>query len=193
MAANKNLPDYSGRKFGRWSVIEEVKDRPRINGRWWRLKCACGTEKVDTISNIGPGHSLSCGCWKHDAQDHRLMDDGQSTRNMIRGLYKISARKRGLAWEITDALFDELTKGDCHYCGVPPCTTRRKDSRSGSFVVYNGVDRKDSTLGYAEGNVVSCCKTCQYAKRSLPYAEFLSYLGRVVAFRTNSKAKGASE
>jgi hypothetical protein len=45
--------------------------------------------------------------------------------------------------------------------------------------VYNGIDRLDSSRGYEMGNVVPCCKQCNWAKNDIPYDEFLDWIKRV--------------
>ena len=60
------------------------------------------------------------------------------------------------------------------------------------MAAYNGIDRKDNALGYVEGNVVSCCKFCQYAKRDLPYEEFVAHLARAGQHQLNQATTKAS-
>lgn len=60
-------------------------------------------------------------------------------------------------------------------------------SRTGVFI-YNGVDRKDSSLGYAEDNVVPCCKECQKAKSNTPYDSFVAFINRVSNFQKGTHA-----
>lgn len=52
----------------------------------------------------------------------------------------------------------------------------------GGNLTYNGIDRKNNTLGYLPDNVVPCCKTCNWAKGKKSYEEFMEYLRRVVNF-----------
>jgi 5-methylcytosine-specific restriction endonuclease McrA len=69
------------------------------------------------------------------------------------GQYKYSAKKRGLRWAISRARAIELFDGDCHFC-LKPAT----------FEERSGIDRIDSSVGYVEGNVQSCCTECNLAK-----------------------------
>jgi hypothetical protein len=55
------------------------------------------------------------------------------------------------------------------------------ESGNGSFT-YSGIDRIDSSIGYIEGNVVSCCSKCNTAKSDMPFDEF-----RVWAIRLYEK------
>lgn len=55
-----------------------------------------------------------------------------------------------------------------------PSVTRNR----GQFV-YNGLDRLDTSQGYAPGNVVPCCGDCNWAKRARTRPEFLAWVVRV--------------
>jgi hypothetical protein len=67
-----------------------------------------------------------------------------------------------------------MAVSDCHYCGTPPQKHKK--------LVYTGIDRKDSSLGYTVDNCVSCCTTCNTAKGTKPYAVFIEYLNRIALF-----------
>jgi len=110
------------------------------------------------------------------------LPSGRAARNYVVSNYKRNAAKRDLEWALSENQFDELTQGDCHYCGVPPSTVWTPKIYNGAFT-YNGIDRKNSSLGYTIGNVVSCCKTCQKCKSSLPYDVFIEFLKRAGQFQ----------
>lgn len=46
-------------------------------------------------------------------------------------------------------------------------------------LLYNGIDRVDSSLGYTVDNVVPCCKLCNQAKNNLSKQEFVDWVKRV--------------
>ena len=73
--------------------------------------------------------------------------------------YKSSAKKRNHKFEFSLFDFATLILKPCYYCG-------KKDG------IYNGIDRLDNNKGYVKGNCVSCCKSCNYAKRNYPLEEF---------------------
>ena len=54
--------DFTGRKFGKWTVIG--RSNRTINGRhrYWTCQCECGTVKDVSISSLKRGQSRSCGC-----------------------------------------------------------------------------------------------------------------------------------
>lgn len=56
----KNYVLLPGQQFNYWTVLEES---PRKNKyRYWRCKCACGTEKNVAQRSLTSGASKSCGC-----------------------------------------------------------------------------------------------------------------------------------
>jgi hypothetical protein len=86
--------------------------------------------------------------------------------------YRHSAKKRELDFSLTISEFECLTVQECHYCGG---FSRDRDIRSRG----NGVDRKDSAVGYQIDNCVPCCATCNFVKNDMPYDDFISYIKRI--------------
>ncbi len=50
------------------------------------------------------------------------------------------------------------------------------------FINYNGIDRKNSTLGYTMDNCVTCCGSCNIMKNKFTEEEFIS---KVISIYTN--------
>ena len=53
--------------------------------------------------------------------------------------------------------------------------------------IYNGIDRKNGTLGYFLENCVSCCRPCNWAKRHMSYDEFMAYLQQLVQYHNEKQ------
>jgi len=68
--------------------------------------------------------------------------------------------------------FRHLIYSNCFYCGNPP----KEDSKG---LVRNGIDRMDNSKGYTDDNVVSCCSTCNYMKKSMEPEEFFNHCSRI--------------
>lgn len=85
-------------------------------------------------------------------------------------VYKRNATLAGLEFMLTKEILAEFTNKPCFYCGVK--------------TPVNGVDRVDSSKGYVEGNMVSCCKYCNRAKSDLSQAEFFALCARVYQLHT---------
>lgn len=201
---NHHLPKRAlfvkvGQRIGRGVVIDPdvlLPPTPRRKGvqRAARLVCDCNgrNEYVVYLSNLlGKKPTQSCGCLNRErvssgrahSERVRRLPEGRAARNSVLGGYRHGARKRGLAWELTDEDFDRLTAENCFYCGSPPaCRTKRVKSvrhYNGDFV-YNGIDRIDNAVGYIPGNVLPCCGICNKAKRDLPFDDFLVWIARLV-------------
>lgn len=96
--------------------------------------------------------------------------------------YKYNAKRRGLKFELELSSFRKLVEDDCHYCGDNPRTLSKKNFS----LAANGVDRKENTKGYTLRNCVTCCSTCNTAKMTKSYAEFTSWLKRLVEFQSKA-------
>lgn len=55
-----------------------------------------------------------------------------------------------------------------------------------AWIKFNGIDRIDNNEGYVEGNVRSCCKTCNRMKSSMTAEMFVSHANKI-KLTTNKK------
>ncbi len=79
--------------------------------------------------------------------------------------YKGRAKQRKTEFSISFDEFISFWNKPCSYCGDPIPTI--------------GLDRIDSKLGYAMGNVVPCCPHCNYGKRALSPEEYIEHCRKV--------------
>lgn len=186
--------DLVGRRFGRLTVVRRGPILKR-GVATWLCKCDCGKRVTVRGCNL-KGKTKGCGCGRV------LPEPWMASRNAVLSRYKVSARSRGLDFLLSNEKCFELFAGKCHYCGVPPCNAvsayRRKDGTlhrshvkritedraAQSTFTFNGIDRIDNKSGYTEGNCVSCCTTCNFAKKGRTYDEFVAWLDRVAKFRS---------
>lgn len=111
----------------------------------------------------------------------RTLDYGECAFNKLVRDLKGRANKRRWVFNLTNERIRELTSSNCKYCGCEPSQIKNmgvKQNINGDYI-YNGLDRVDSNLGYIEGNVVPCCKVCNYAKRKMSLFEFVNWINRV--------------
>lgn len=104
------------------------------------------------------------------------------------------SKTRNILWKLSRTQAIELFKGQCHYCDVPPSskcnayiTTKRyriknHERADEGWVIYNGIDRVDSSGDYEMDNVVSCCTKCNKAKNNLSKQEFENWIERMTAY-----------
>ena len=76
--------------------------------------------------------------------------------------YITSSKNKNLAFKINHCVFTIITNRPCYMCGKQ--TT--KDHQ-------NGLDRIDSSIGYLENNVYSCCGNCNYMKNNYSYKKIV--------------------
>lgn len=64
-----NAIDLTGRKFGRWTVLEKTS-LPNQGQSRWRCACECGTIKDDVMyGTLTRGGSKSCGCLRRELRE----------------------------------------------------------------------------------------------------------------------------
>jgi len=171
--------DFIGKRFERLIVIE---DAGMINHQhYFKCRCDCGTVTLvrgTYLKNKRYG-TRSCGCL---IKDMHKKGYGEATLNELIAGYKYQARKRGRPFELSRDDLLSLFNGNCYYCGDPPHTVWHSRYNNGDFV-YNGIDRLDSSLGYIHGNVVSCCKDCNFQKGIQRSDLLLDWIKKVYEYR----------
>ena len=86
--------------------------------------------------------------------------------------YRSNARRRQLEFNLSIEEFEELVSKECHYCGGFS-VDRFEKSRG------QGIDRKNSEIGYVSSNCVPCCSTCNFVKNSMRYDDFIKYIRKL--------------
>lgn len=177
-----------GLVFDRLTVVRRGPSTDAKHTRWVCV-CVCGREVLVQGTNLRSGHTTSCGCKRASVNakrntetPYRKYKDHQThTRNQALNNYKQAAKRRGIAWELSDAQALNLFNGACFYCGSPPSNTWKTRTRKGVVTpfLYNGIDRIDNARDYVIDNVVSCCSCCNYAKRKMTLEEFRLWVSRV--------------
>jgi len=176
--ANNDLKDEIGNKYGRLTVISYAG----LTGRrlaCWECLCECGNKIITRGSNLRSGHTKSCGCQRVDSATGRKSEYGESSfKNLYANVYKTTAKRRNIDFDITIEEFKKIVLSNCVYCGSEPSNYHLRTRGFGSFR-YNGIDRVDNSRGYIKGNVVPCCKRCNYMKHSMDRNDFLSHVEKI--------------
>lgn len=95
--------------------------------------------------------------------------------------YLYACRKKKRSFELEEDLFFDLITKNCYYCGAKPMSRRKIGVEDQAHFWYNGIDRKDSKVGYTPENCVTCCKICNVAKNNMQILEFTSWVKRLHA------------
>lgn len=163
-----------GFRFGNWLVIEgpfyktdPCRSKPAGYTKWI-CRCRCGNESLVIADNLLKGQSRKCNKCKS-------LSDGRANFNAVYYQTKKRAEQKGLEWELDESQFAFLVSQPCVYCSVK--NSNNYNTHRGEFL-SNGIDRISSSHGYTLGNVTSCCKTCNYAKRKMTTREFSEFVSR---------------
>ena len=173
--------DLVGKRFGKL-IVEERLGNSGLNKKlvYWKCKCDCGNYKEVSTANLNGNIVKSCGCYRNE---FRKLKGKQASLNRLFGSYKSTANRKGLDFELDINRFLLLVTSRCEYCGIEPSNTFKPahydDRDPERWFTYNGIDRIDSSVGYIDGNVVPCCTTCNFAKRTMSRVDFLSWVNRV--------------
>ena len=95
--------------------------------------------------------------WR-DKNTTKVLDNNENKKNsrpLQYNVYSRNAALKNLDFTITYDEYVNIVNNSCYYCGI----LQPKG--------FNGIDRKDQTIGYIVDNCVSCCKMCNYIKGSL--------------------------
>lgn len=158
-----------GDKFGKWTVMQDVT---KVGKRAYVCKCTCGFSKTLEISDLINGRSKGCqNCANNKTIKKRRSD--YIPYSKVYASYKANAKKLNREFYLTFDEAQSLFIAPCHYCKVEPST---KVKQKVEDLWYNGIDRKDNSIGYTKENSVTCCKICNYAKHTMSYDEYKEWL-----------------
>ena len=170
-----NFVDLIGNRFGKLIVSE-------YNGNSkWKCQCDCGNITFVATSSLNQGLTKSCGCLssRNIVGNINKLPEGEAIKNALYRAYKYSAKSRSLDFSLSKESFLEIINKKCFYCGEKPSTYKYSISGNGSYILYNGIDRVNSTIGYTDENTVPSCSKCNYAKGSLSSKDFLTLIERI--------------
>jgi len=165
-----------GTKYNELTVVDfhHVGSRGRS---YYLFQCTCGKQKVILGIGVTSGNTKSCGCYRKRFNKTLLPNDLAVKKHIILQ-YKRHAKRRNLAFDITEQEFIELILQPCHYCGTEPSNNKKIKNHMNGFL-YSGIDRVDSSMGYNKENCVPCCEKCNRAKLVMSKEEFLSWIKAV--------------
>ncbi len=173
-----------------WTFVKESEPRIYKNekAKIFTVKCKCGRIKDVKYNNIRTGKSICCG---FDPCRIPINKGSKSIETSYKSLfysYKKGASNRNFNFDLTYEQFKEYLHKNCFYCNSIPTQEYRilkpgtNEIRAGVPITYNGIDRKDSKIGYTTENCVTCCKGCNRMKMGLNDTDFLNNIKRIYEY-----------
>lgn len=173
-----------GDKFGEWTVVGLQKGQQNII-----VRCSCAnTEKAIDSHSLRAGKSTrcrSCGTrYGMGNKNRRITGDALPFNDKYLEYRRRGEKTKGFS--LTREEFRTLIGQDCYYCGARPAQVHRAplDKPWADPLVYNGLDRYDTSRGYSADNVVACCGRCNRMKNNMSYDEFIEHMQKILKNRT---------
>lgn len=166
-----DIIDITNQKFGDLTAIK-INGRGKYRGAIWLCKCDCGNECNAYGGQLRSGKRKSCGC----RSESRVEETGV---NNLFSMYKRKSRLRNINFALSRDEFHKLIKGNCAYCGIEPSQLLKRPKSKKPQILYNGIDRIDSSKSYIIDNCVSACRYCNQSKSDLDLEEWKSHLKRM--------------
>lgn len=183
--------------FGKLTVQERDFSRKGKFRYFWCL-CKCGNRVSRLLSDLKRERGVaSCGCFLSEL---KLGEKGLQALHHKFLNYKNKSKEKNRIFEISEDFFIFIIKQDCHYCGAKPTMINcyldkygkphkvgiRQATIDNGWAAINGIDRKDSSIGYTEKNCLPCCSTCNRAKSDMSYEDFILYIKNLISFNKNN-------
>lgn len=166
-----DIKDILGQKFGLLTVIAKKKLQGR-RGTFWVCKCDCGTECIAYGGHLRGGTRKSCGCLQY-------LNINPTGVNRLMAYYKRKSSLKAREFSLGFEQFSYLISSRCAYCGIEPSQILKRLKTDNIQIIYNGIDRVDSSKGYFFDNCVPCCRICNQAKSILTVEQFKDHIKRI--------------
>ncbi len=170
-----DIINMTGKVIGDLTVIESCGSG-KYRGMRWLCACSCGNKTVAYGGHLRAGKRVSCGC----KSQSRIFKTGLS--NLFNSYRRKSlAKKREFNLSIEQ--FSALISSNCFYCNIEPSNILRRQKSKKTQMIYNGIDRKDPSIGYNLDNCVAACWLCNFSKQNLMISEWLDHIKRIVKWQ----------
>jgi hypothetical protein len=157
-----------------------------VNSRaFYNTTCLeCGTLSIRRVDHIKTYPEFCNACKEVRTAKPKV----ESVLTAIFGGYRSNAKAKGKEFSLTKEQFQKLITQNCFYCNAEPTETQTSKSRNRTVTkfLHNGVDRKDSDLGYTEENCVACCSMCNLMKNKFNLVDFVNKINQIHAFYIKS-------
>lgn len=155
--------ELTGKKFGRWLVLECVGAN-RSRNSVWKCRCDCGVEKDILSTSLVVGLSKSCGCYNSECLSIRSKEDLLNKRfGRLKALYEEGRNKQSrVLWlcecdcgRKTSVPANHLKSGHTTSCGCYRGVPSYKHGKAGTREYKNAksAERRIMKLNQTPSNV----------------------------------------
>jgi hypothetical protein len=173
-------------KFGRLTTMKCLNVINKRNRILWQFKCDCGNVCEKAASDVIKCRVRSCGCLGEETKKqagqrgihYNTKPNKEGAYNKLYGNYKRGAKHRNYEWNLSKEQFKKLIDNNCYYCNSTPsaeysnCEIRTIENT----LKYNGIDRKDNSIGYTPDNCITACFFCNRMKMNLSFDDFINQI-----------------
>ena len=178
MKPHNKLPEPQiGQKFGDWTVVEigQWASKPE-KSMFYRSEHTCGGSRKFTSSQLWSKKFKPCK--KCEARVAYRKNHKEIILNNMYRQYKWSAKQRGHSFNISKDQFSKIVFMKCNNCGDEPNQKRSITEKlksiyhEGQYILVNGIDRINNSIGYEIENCTPCCFICNKAKSTMTVKEW---------------------
>jgi hypothetical protein len=193
--------DRSGEIIGNFKLLSRIPNTTNI----YVCECQCESKTIKNISiyRLDSGSTKSCGCFKRERVREIANNKNKENWEKIKirnqdkeYMFNCGAEKGYHNGHYADKFLqpDDVPEGEhiltleeykiesqkpCHYCGLGV----NEVGVENSGFHFNGLDRIDSSIPHITSNLVTCCKTCNFAKMDSDYESFLNHIVKLKEFK----------
>lgn len=178
--------DLTEKRFGNLVCKDYVLRNTKSGYRdlRWKCLCDCGSYCYPRTTQLLRKGQTACRlCTIKRTNKARILENNGSLKNRVYRNYKRGATLRRLKFNLTLEEFLAIIEMNCYYCGSGSKVYLGETVYALDEFKRNGIDRKNSSLGYTVKNCVPCCDICNRAKSNLSYEDFMGWLDNLVKFR----------
>jgi hypothetical protein len=170
----------AGTKVGTFTILDNklyrhISNKGQIN---YRRKCQCDCGCIRFIRNAELRNRPNLKCWECYSKSRILELTIEDVAKVIETRNKYR-NGNSINWELTTEQTIKLITSNCLYCNAEPSNKYTRRKGKARTMLFMGIDRVDSNIGYTEINSVPCCKTCNFMKQALPIDVFLEKIREI--------------
>lgn len=181
----KQEKNLLGQVFGELTVISRSEIKGKDGCTRWNCVCSCGKIKTTSCGLLNSGKTKSCGHLRNLVHNRNEDRKNATEKNLYATMIVRRSKIIDMEYNLDYDKFLKLIYSNCYYCGE--CGTNKwKDrelknlgEKEPFFIIYNGIDRVDNSIGYTNENCVPCCRFCNAAKMDRTKEEFCLWIERI--------------